>query len=141
MGRSISRGTGGIVMVRPGPRCRLIVDEVEVIARMFAGEPLRISKIYENVSVRPGMIRLAFRAVHGCSPRRFLRDQRLRAAWAELQAAVPGVTVTQVATKHGFLELGRFSAQYRAVFGETPSETLRCALTQLASTDSTERTA
>jgi transcriptional regulator GlxA family with amidase domain len=128
------------VTAGPSPRCRLIVDEVESIARMFAREPLRISKIYENVSVGPGMIRLAFRVVHGCSPRRFLRDQRLRSVHAELHSAVPGMTVTQVATSHGFVELGRFAAQYRAVFSESPSATLRCALTRHASAGSAERT-
>jgi methylphosphotriester-DNA--protein-cysteine methyltransferase len=120
----------GIVTAGPSPRCRLIVAEVESIARMFARQPLHISKIYANMSVGPGMIRLAFRAVHGCSPRRFLRDQRLRAVRTELHSAILGVTVTQVATGHGFVELGRFASQYRAMFGESPSETLRCALTR-----------
>jgi len=33
-------------------------------------------------------------------------------------------TVTQLATDHGFWELGHFSVSYRALFGETPSEPL-----------------
>jgi transcriptional regulator GlxA family with amidase domain len=123
----------GIVTADRSPRCKLLVDEVQVVARKFAGKPLRISKIYENVSVGPGMIRLAFRVVHGCSPRRFLRDERLRAVRAELHSALPGVTVTQVATRHGFVELGRFAAQYRAAFGESPSATLRGALRRYTS--------
>src|ERR1700736_1677893 len=98
-----------ILAGEPTPRCRMIVDEVEVVARMFVAEPLRITKIYEKISVSPGMIRLAFRMVHGCSPRRFLRDQRLRTVHAELHSALPGMTVTQIATRHGFIELGRFA--------------------------------
>jgi hypothetical protein len=35
-------------------------------------------------------------------------------------AQQPGLTVTQVATSHGFVELGRFAVQYRAAFGEKP---------------------
>ena len=34
------------------------------------------------------------------------------------------MTVTEIATNLGFVELGRFSVEYRKVFGERPSETL-----------------
>ena len=34
-------------------------------------------------------------------------------------------TVTRIVTDHGFWELGRFSVAYRALFGESPLETLR----------------
>jgi AraC-like DNA-binding protein len=33
-------------------------------------------------------------------------------------------TVTEIATGLGFVELGRFSVEYRRMFGESPSETL-----------------
>jgi AraC-like DNA-binding protein len=37
------------------------------------------------------------------------------------------VTVKEIATGFGFLELGRFSVEYRKVFGESPSQTLHGA--------------
>jgi AraC-like DNA-binding protein len=36
-------------------------------------------------------------------------------------------TVTDIATYFGFMELGRFSVEYRKVFGESPSQTLHRA--------------
>jgi AraC-like DNA-binding protein len=38
------------------------------------------------------------------------------------------VTVTEIATALGFVELGRFSVEYRRMFGESPSATLRQVL-------------
>lgn len=41
------------------------------------------------------------------------------------------ITLASAAVRWGFLELGRFSVQYRRRFGEGPSETLRNALGEL----------
>ena len=63
---------------------------------------------------------------HGVSPMAWLKARRLEAAHRELCAAQPGeVTVTEVAVRYGFANLGRFAADYRMRFGETPSQTLR----------------
>lgn len=118
----------GVAVRQPSERCRSIVLEVEEIARTFAGKRLNLSDIYKKASVGPEMIRFAFRAVHRCSPRRFFHDQRLHAVRTELRCATSGATVTHIATSYGFVELGRFAAQYRAMFGENPSVTLRHAL-------------
>jgi AraC family ethanolamine operon transcriptional activator len=43
----------------------------------------------------------------------------------ELRAAEPGTArVTDVAMRWGFWQLGRFAVEYRALFGERPSQTL-----------------
>jgi len=47
------------------------------------------------------------------------------------------VTVTEIATALGFVELGRFSVEYRRAFGESPSETLRQAFREHVGNDST----
>jgi AraC-like DNA-binding protein len=36
-------------------------------------------------------------------------------------------TIKEIAIEHGFVELGRFAGEYRRLFGELPSQTLRRA--------------
>jgi AraC-like DNA-binding protein len=54
----------------------------------------------------------------------FLRRMHL-ARLALMQADPAVATVTQIATDVGFWELGRFSVQYKWLFGESPSATLK----------------
>ena len=80
--------------------------------------------------------RTLYRAFHDqldVSPKAYLRLKNMSAARARLLgASAKPTTVTQVALDHGFWELGRFSGAYRALFGESPSETLRGAQGSLA---------
>lgn len=58
-------------------------------------------------------------------PMRYLWLQRMHLARRELiDAEAASATVTKIATDHGFCELGRFSVEYRSLFGETPSASL-----------------
>jgi methylphosphotriester-DNA--protein-cysteine methyltransferase len=71
----------------------------------------------------------------GTSPIRYLRLQRLARVRAALRHADPATAnVSDIARRHGFLQLGRFAAQYRAVFGEAPSTTLQRATTDTHAT-------
>src|SRR5262252_4190427 len=62
----------------------------------------------------------------GMGPIRYLWLRRMHLARAALIRADPAsATVTSIATDHGFWELGRFSVEYRTLFGESPSVSLR----------------
>ncbi|MBV8612158.1 MAG: helix-turn-helix domain-containing protein [Acetobacteraceae bacterium] len=63
----------------------------------------------------------------GMSPKRFLLLRRLHLAHQALRLATQNETVTDIATRYGFWELGRFAGYYRAVFGQSPSKALGSA--------------
>ena len=55
---------------------------------------------------------------------KFLRERRLELARRRILSG-DGRSSTQVALDCGFEHLGRFSIEYRARFGESPSHTIR----------------
>jgi len=57
----------------------------------------------------------------------FLRLVRFERVRDELLRGNESTTVTAAAMRWGFSHLGRFAAEYRARFKESPSETLRRA--------------
>ncbi len=110
---------------RPTPSRREIVEQAEQLLRESA-ERLSVAHLSSRLDVSERGLRNAFNAVRGMSPKRCEIHDRLnevRRALRDRRSA--SVTVTDVATEFGFFELGRFAGRYKAVFGETPSETLR----------------
>ena len=91
------------------------------------GESLSIRDLCSVTRASYGTLEKGFRETYGMSPLAYLRALRLFRARTELRQPNPETTVTGVAIQCGFLELGRFSVQYRERFGETPSETLHKA--------------
>lgn len=68
----------------------------------------------------------AFRERFGVTPKEYMKTVRLHGAHRELRRADPSsVKVTQVATEWGFSHLGHFASDYRHLFGELPSATLK----------------
>ncbi len=66
-----------------------------------------------------------FHSLYGMSPIRYLKILRLNRVREVLRAPARSATIFDVAADHGFWHMGHFSTQYRALFGETPAQTLR----------------
>ncbi len=108
--------------------CRNLVDRAEGLALADPDEPLHIANLCRALAVSERTLRKAFHKIYGLPPYRHLRFLRLSQARGALLAADGQVvTVTEIATGFGFVELGRFSVEYRKVFGESPSKTLQRA--------------
>jgi len=67
-----------------------------------------------------------FKKYFGVSPMQFLRARRFEAAHSELsRGTLEGHSVTETAMRYGFTHLGKFAKEYRQIFHELPSETLK----------------
>jgi AraC-like DNA-binding protein len=90
-----------------------------------AEQPLYIPELCKAVGVSERTLRTCCEEHLGMGPKHYLLLRRMNLARQALLHADPAETnVTAIATDHGFWELGRFSAEYRALFGESPSEAL-----------------
>jgi len=105
-------------------RYKDIVDRYVQLARVNLDKPTRIPELSRAIGVEPRQLRRACQAILGVTPVSHL--QTLRLSEVRRTLATPdgaASTITEVASRFGFHELGRFAAAYRAAFGEHPSET------------------
>lgn len=84
-------------------------------------EQIRVEDIARAAGINARSLQLGFKATFGCSPMRYLRDVRLDAARYLLLRRQGRDSVTDAAFASGFTHLGRFSQDYRARFGHSPS--------------------
>jgi len=109
-----------------GRRQDKIVAKFEEYLEANPNKPLYLAEICKAIGAAERTLRVACEQHLGMGPIRYLAMRRMHLAHRSLlRAASSTATVTKIATDHGFWELGRFSVNYRAVFGETPLATLR----------------
>lgn len=81
-----------------------------------------------HIGVTSRTLLRAFQESFGVPPKRYLMLRELHAVRRSLRdGAGHADTVADVLTRHGIWEFGRFASRYRQHFGESPSDTLRCA--------------
>jgi len=103
-----------------------VVLEAEDLLRGHLDDPITIGALSRSVGVSERTLRNAFADIHRESPKRYFLNERLRRAQQALtDVRGADTTVTAIATQYGFYELGRFALKYKAMFGESPSHTLR----------------
>ena len=91
-------------------------------------EYLTVPDLASTAGVSERTLRAAFQDYFGIGPVQYLKIRTLNMARDALLNSDPALTtVTGVATRFGVWELGRFARDYRLLFGELPSQTLRRA--------------
>jgi len=131
---STARKILGVRSAEAGPltgRPAVVRDQVirQVRQRIDASpdDPPSVAQLAVCADVSERTLRTVFLEYYGISPRRYLLLRRLHGAREALRQKSDGATVARVASAFGFWDLGRFAADYRRVFGENPSDTLRRA--------------
>jgi AraC-like DNA-binding protein len=103
-----------------------IVARFEEFLEANPDRPLYLTEICAAIGVAERTLRASCEEHLGMGPIRYLTLRRMHLVRRALLRSDPSkATVTQIITDHGFWELGRFSVTYSALFGESPSHTLR----------------
>jgi AraC-like DNA-binding protein len=107
-------------------RHQQILRRLETVLREPADSTLGIAALCAMVGVSRRTLHEVCMTLVGMPPMRYARRHRLGLVRKALLGASPHAdTVTDIALRHGFWEMGRFSSAYREAFGEAPSVTLK----------------
>lgn len=86
-------------------------------------KPITMAEVASAVGVSARALETGFRTFKETTPASYLRTIRLRAARDDLLDPQNRQGVKTICLKWGFFHFGRFSAAYRAIYGENPSDT------------------
>ena len=98
-------------------------------ARQYIHDNAREAVHLEDLETAAGVSRFklfdAFRKYFALSPMAYLKKHRLGAVRQDILEHGSTRTISEIALGWGFTHLGRFSAEYRKLFDESPSQTLQ----------------
>ena len=98
----------------------------ETYLRENPDRPVSVGELCLETGALKRTLMLGFHEAFGISPGAYHRRLRLeRGTPRPVKVPTADVTVAQVALRWGFEHLGRFSVDYRNLFGEAPATTLR----------------
>jgi AraC family ethanolamine operon transcriptional activator len=114
---------------KPVARTRLsharVIHRADEFLHDHGDRPVHLMEVCAAVGVSARSLEYAFKEICGVTPMRYLKARRLRLARRLLRDGTPArISVKQAALRSGFVQMGRFSCDYRKFFGETPSRTL-----------------
>ena len=105
---------------------RRLVKHTEAFMRENIKHPISLTDLCQNIGQSQRSLYYAFQAAYGLSPMKYLKILRLNCIRRILKSADPQeTTVSKIAIDWGFWHAGQFSVDYKKMFGETPSATLR----------------
>jgi len=89
-------------------------------------KPITVSQLCKIAKVSMRTLQYAYLEHYGVTPKTYMKNLRLNNVRHELWKSNPNITrVNDISTIWGFWHMGQFAADYRNLFNELPSETLR----------------
>jgi transcriptional regulator GlxA family with amidase domain len=104
--------------------CPASVKRVIEYMNAELGSPLGIADIVAVSGVAGRTLFKHFKDAYGASPMQYLRSIRFGKVREALLCATQADSISAIAFRWGFTHLGRFSVEYRQLYGESPSQTL-----------------
>ena len=115
--------------IRTDTRMGRIVRKAEECFAAAQAGPVSLADLCVAAGVSQGTLYHAFMVMCGSSPMAYFKKRRLTDARLALLRSAPETgLVKRAALGAGFTHLGRFSAEYRQLFGESPTTTLNLPL-------------
>lgn len=105
-------------------RHAMLIRRAEAFLDQHAGSDFSVGALSAAIGVGERQMERIFRNAYGMGPCRWHHVARLNEARRMLRSAHSPVHVTEIAGRLGFGHLGRFSGEYRQLFGESPRDTL-----------------
>ena len=118
--------SGPAVIDKSSPSSRAhAISKALAFVREQDDEALTVGDICKNTGIPLRTLNRAFRERFGVGPKAYLIRKRLSNVHAKLVRAPANTVIADVANRNGFWHLGQFAKDYRTMFGELPSETLK----------------
>lgn len=106
---------------------KAVVEKVREYVLAHREDPVTVADLCTALNVSRRTLQYSFQAVLNVNPVAYLRAIRLNGTRRALRAAngKPNASVADIAAHWGFWHLSHFAADYKLMFGELPSQTLR----------------
>jgi AraC family ethanolamine operon transcriptional activator len=106
-------------------RCQVVKAATEY-AMDHLTEPVTVNDLCLQLNISRRMLNYCFQDALATNPVQYLRSLRLNGVRRELRhIGETPASIRDIACKWGFWHLPRFASEYKALFGELPSETAR----------------